>query len=162
MDQSSQEAAERRLNQVFGQDWTRADVIEFQRREKFLLLALDESRYRQLGTLVGNNANHERGHFATEYSRLFRETLERDTSPGSHFNSLQHMYGFLREKLSSSNQDQFQETIEAFYRQQLPLSDVLRLFRETLKDHPDSYLADQTYLTEFGDTAPEPGQSPQA
>ena len=150
------EAAEERLNHVFGQSWTRGDVVEFHRCEKFLLLALHEATYRQLGTLVGNIASHDPDRFAAEYARLFRAALASDASTGSHLNSLQHMYGFLKEKLSEAGKAHFQATLEAFSREELPLKDVLRLFRETLNEHPNAYLEDQTYLDAFTDQHPDP------
>jgi len=156
------EAAEERLNHVFGQPWTRGDVVEFHRCEKFLLLALHEETYRQLGTLVGHIADHDPQQFAAEYIRRFRTALGKNASTGSHLNSLQHMYGFLKENLSATSKNHFQATLEAFSRQELPLQDVLRLFRETLKEHPNAYLEDQTYLTTFGDLTSEPDQPPQA
>ena len=92
--------AVRRLKDVFASKWTRHDVIELHRQEKFLLLAHDQVTYRKLGSLVGHISDFTREEFESRYMSLFQQALTHTPTVSNHYNVLQHLYGFLKSSLT--------------------------------------------------------------
>ena len=141
--------ARRRVKQLFQKAWRRGDVVEFHRREKFLLLSQNESTYRKLGTLVANISQFPRANFKESYMRLYLASFENRFSVKRHVNTLHHMYGFLKKDMGASVKSFFQSTLTDFRDQLIPLSVVIAVLHGLIHDLNNQYLATQSYLQPF-------------
>ena len=61
-------------------------------------------------------------------------------------NVLQHMYGFLKEKLAKSEKQDILETIQDYQKKLVPLIVPVTLIRHYVKKYQIQYLLDQVYL----------------
>tara|TARA_B100000676_G_scaffold214741_1_gene211188 strand:+ start:854 stop:1834 length:981 start_codon:yes stop_codon:yes gene_type:complete len=141
--------AVRRLKDVFASKWTRHDVIELHRQEKFLLLAHDQVTYRKLGSLVGHISDFTREEFESQYMSLFQQALTHTPTVSNHYNVLQHLYGFLKSSLTPKAKLLFREMLTEFKDLFLPLSVIMSTLKVLSKQASCGYVDSQTYLSPF-------------
>ena len=137
----------RRVKDVFKPRWTVGDVVEFHTREKLLLRAHDEVRYRELGVLVANSKAIPRGAFKDDYMDRYMAALRRRATVAKHGNVLQHMVGFLRRVDDEAGREEMQGAIEDFRAGLVPLIVPTTLIRHLAKRHDQRILLESSYLS---------------
>jgi uncharacterized protein YbgA (DUF1722 family) len=137
----------RRVKDVFKSRWTVGDVVEFHTREKLLLRAHDEVRYRELGVLVANSKAIPRGAFKDDYMDRYMAALRRRATVAKHVNVLQHMVGFLRRVDDEAGREEMQEAIQDFRAGLVPLIVPTTLIRHLAKRHDQQILLESSYLS---------------
>lgn len=90
------------------------DLVAFHTREKLLLLAHDESRYRVLGRIVAEGATQERDQLTATYRALFLDALDEYPTKGGHLNALQHAAGWIRGRVPISARAEVMSAIDRF------------------------------------------------
>ncbi|MGI9585122.1 MAG: YbgA family protein [Acidimicrobiia bacterium] len=138
--------AYRRLKDLFRPRWTVGNVVEFHTREKLLLRAHDETRYRELGRLVATAKSIPRGAFKDDYMDRYMETLGRRSTIAKHVNVLQHMVGFLRRVDDEAGRKEMQGAIEDFRAGLVPLIVPTTLIRHLATRHDQQILLQSSYL----------------
>jgi uncharacterized protein YbgA (DUF1722 family)/uncharacterized protein YbbK (DUF523 family) len=138
--------AYRRLKDVFGPRWTVGDVVAFHTREKLLLRAHDEVRYRELGRLVAEAKEIPRPAFKDHYMDLFMEAMKRQATVSRNVNVLQHMVGFLRRVDDEAGRVEMQEAIEDYRSGLVPLIVPTTLIRHLARRHEQAILLESSYL----------------
>lgn len=126
-----------------------AELVDFHRRYKHLLMVYHEERMRQLGRIVANPEARSGEELFADYAPLFRRALAAMPSRPTHVNAIMHMYGHFKGQLSQGERDQFHEMIEEFRDHQLPMSALLVLLRSWCARYDYDYLADQRYLNPY-------------
>ncbi|MDJ0791635.1 MAG: DUF523 and DUF1722 domain-containing protein [Acidimicrobiia bacterium] len=139
--------AYRRLKDAFGPRWTVGDVVAFHTREKLLLRAHDEQRYRELGRLVADAKNVPRAAFRDHYMETYMEALKRRATVAKNTNVLQHMVGFLRRVDDEPGRKEMQEAIEDYRHGLVPLVVPTTLIRHLARRHGQDILLDSSYLS---------------
>ncbi|MDF0730145.1 DUF523 and DUF1722 domain-containing protein [Pseudomonas entomophila] len=126
---------------------SRGALVRFHSRYKYLLMAHNPQAYRELGRLLGSmrrdDAPQEIG---PRYFSLLMQALRRCASRGTHSNVLQHLCGYLRPILDSDDKAELQQLIGQYQQGSVPLVVPLTLLKHHLRNHPDPYLLQQTYL----------------
>jgi uncharacterized protein YbgA (DUF1722 family)/uncharacterized protein YbbK (DUF523 family) len=138
--------AYRRLKDVFRPRWTVGDVVAFHTREKLLLRAHDEVRYRELGRLVAEAKAVPRAAFKDHYMDLFMEAMKRQATVSRNVNVLQHMVGFLRRVDDESGRIEMQEAIADYRAGVVPLVVPTTLIRHLARRHDQAILLESSYL----------------
>ena len=138
--------AYRRLKDAFAPRWTIGNVVAFHTREKLLLRAHDEVRYRELGRLVADASSIPRAAFKDHYMDLFMEAMRRQATVAKHTNVLQHMVGFLRRADDESGRREMQEAIEDYRAGLVPLIVPVTLIRHLARRHGQGLLLESSYL----------------
>jgi uncharacterized protein YbgA (DUF1722 family)/uncharacterized protein YbbK (DUF523 family) len=135
-----------RLLRLFSGRWRIADLVAFQAREKMLLMAHDVEAQRALGRIVAGAKSEVRDNVRRRYEEAFMRGLSRPATVRRHVNVLQHMLGYLRDRLGPDVRRQLAESIEDYRNAAVPLIVPLTLLNHyvTLLDVP--YLKDQSYL----------------
>lgn len=135
-----------RLRCVFSAGWTLGDLVAFHSREKLLLLAHDERRYRELGRLVARAKQLDRAALQAAYSRLFMLALGRNATRRRHTNVLQHMVGYFRQVLDDDSRGELRDLVEAYRLGELPLIVLTTMIAHHARRHQVSYLVSQSYI----------------
>ena len=138
--------AYRRLTDLFAPRWTVGDVVAFHTREKLLLRAHDEVRYRQLGKLVADAKSIPRSAFKDQYFDVFMEALQRKSTVAKNTNVLQHMVGFLRKVEDEEGRVEMQEAIADYRAGLVPLVVPVTLIRHLARRHDQRILLESSYL----------------
>ncbi len=134
-----------RQNEIEG--WTRAALMRFQERHKLLLMARNQAGMRRLGHLLGSSTpKDDTGALARAYREGFTEVMRRPPTRRGHTNALQHMAGYVSDRLDPDDRQELRETIERYRLGLLPLIVPMTLLRHYVRKQSVAYLQGQAYL----------------
>jgi uncharacterized protein YbgA (DUF1722 family)/uncharacterized protein YbbK (DUF523 family) len=122
------------------------DLVSFHAAEKFAILAHSPARYGELGRLVaaaGGTVTREK---LDEYGRLMMQARASRATRARHTNVLQHLAGFFKRQLGTTERAELAEVIEDYRVGLLPLVVPITLIRHHVRRLDIAYLAHQTYL----------------
>ena len=125
---------------------TGAALIDFHSRHKYQLLAHNQAAYRRLGPLVARAGRRPGADLLQEYGREFMTALARPACIGNHVNVLQHLAGYLKDRLDAGDKTELQAAIDDFHSRRAPLLVPITLLRHHLRHNPYPWAAQQTYL----------------
>jgi len=143
------------VNRVFVYDrWRRlresgldaASLIDFHSRHKYLVMAHSQAAYKRLGRLLSHLKGVDMEQVAREYQRELMAALKRRISKARHVNALQHLQGYLKDKIDAADKAELGAAIEEYRRGEVPLVVPMRLLTHYFRCHPDDYIAKQVYL----------------
>ncbi len=138
-----------RWRRMIARGVTPGALVEFHSRNKFLILAHDQQRYRRLGRIVANAGGGDIEAVAADYISLLMEALRKPASRRNQANALMHLAGYFKKLLDSGDRQELADSIEAYRRGERPLLVPLTLLRHHLRRHPDAYVEAQRYLEPF-------------
>jgi uncharacterized protein YbgA (DUF1722 family) len=144
------------VNQIYGFfRWQRfrsdasdiSELIEFHSHQKLTLLAHDPSRKNELGHMLANPSEElEFEAFLDQYGNLYRSAFRTVPTRERHFNVLEHLYGYLSELLPGDQRSAVLETIRAFHRGEVSLSEPLRVLKNHFDGRSIEWVNRQSYL----------------
>ncbi len=123
-----------------------AALVDFHSRHKYQLLAHNQAAYRRLGPLVAGAGRWPSDELLAQYGAQFMAALGRHASVGSHVNVLQHLAGYLKERLDDADRGELHEAIDAYHQRRAPRLVPLTLLRHHLRRTPHPWATAQTYL----------------
>lgn len=140
-----------RWQQLNAQRLSAKALVEFHTRHKFIVLAHDEKRYRELGRLVAMAGRGGMADLGRQYIQLLMQALKKPATRTRHANVLQHLSGFLKQNLDAADKRELLELIDSYRRGRVPLVVPITLLRHYLRRHPQPYLSEQYYLAPHPD-----------
>ena len=138
----------RRWRDMEAEGVTRARLMEFHARHKFLGMARNQAGTRRLGTLLGaadRRASVER--LAADYAAGFAAVMRRPASRRGHTNVLQHLAGYVSDDLDGADRAELSRAIHDYREGLLPLIVPLTLIRHHARRQDRRYLLEQAYLS---------------
>jgi len=135
-----------RLQKLFESGYSRKAMVQFHTIHKYLLLAHSAKHYGQLGKLVASAPQRVTTEFRSQYSFLFMEALRIKTTVKKNTNVLQHIMGFMKDKLSSQEKNDILSIIQDYHNDLVPLIVPLTLIRHYVQKHNVEYILQQVYL----------------
>ena len=136
----------RRWQDMANQGITAARLIDFHTRHKLSIMAHGQVAYQQLGRIIANPEKQPLPNLATEYVSKLMASLKRPASRRANTNVLQHVQGYLKEKLDKSDKPELVQTIETYRLGYLPLIVPITLLQHHFRRNPVPYIARQIYL----------------
>lgn len=88
---------------------TMKDLVAFHQSYKFMLQAKNEMMYRELGQIVGNHEGLKFDEILRQYEILFKTAIAQKSSIGKTRNVLEHMAGFVKDKITQIEKEMLQE-----------------------------------------------------
>ncbi len=134
------------LQQLWQMRWRICDLVDFHTRYKFVLLAHDEAKYRELGRLVANAKTIARDELRRTYETTFMSALKRIATARKNVNVLQHMLGFFSKQLDGNSRQELITHIDDYHRNLVPLIVPMTLIRHYVRLLAVDYLRHQVYL----------------
>jgi uncharacterized protein YbgA (DUF1722 family)/uncharacterized protein YbbK (DUF523 family) len=127
--------------------WTRAALMRYHERHKFLLMARNQSGMRRLGRLLGESGKETpAAELAAAYRQGLTGILGRPATRRGHTNVLHHLAGFVSDPLDREDRAELAEAIERYRLGLVPLVVPLTLIRHHVRRQGVAYLQDQVYL----------------
>jgi uncharacterized protein YbbK (DUF523 family)/uncharacterized protein YbgA (DUF1722 family) len=123
-----------------------ARLSSFHAAHKYLLLAHDPVRYASLGRLVAGGKQLGRAELRGRYGEGFAQAMSKPASRGRHFNVLQHMAGFFKQRLDDASRRELHDALEDYRAGVTPLIVPLTLVKHHVRTLEIEYLASQVYL----------------
>jgi uncharacterized protein YbgA (DUF1722 family)/uncharacterized protein YbbK (DUF523 family) len=135
-----------RLKRLFSGRWSQGHLVAFHTAHKLLLLAHVPSAYASLGRLVAAGRTIPRDELRRRYQDEFMTALSRPSTRRLHTNVLQHMAGYFRGLIDTSDRDELLGLIEDHRIGLAPLIVPVTLIRHHARRLNVTYLLGQVYL----------------
>jgi uncharacterized protein YbgA (DUF1722 family)/uncharacterized protein YbbK (DUF523 family) len=140
----------RRWTSVLEGNPTPGSVVAFHTAHKLTMMAHSPSQYQKMGRLVAQAGSLPLDELVAEYSRLLMQGLEIIATPGRHTNVLQHLMGYLKRQLNTSDKAELMALIEDYRRELVPLIVPLTLLKHHLRRLPvPEWVHKQAYLNPY-------------
>jgi len=136
-----------RLQNLFDGRYARGALVQFHTAHKYLLLAHSPKHFKEMGQLVARVKQHTPSEMRDKYSSLFMNSLMVKTTTRKNVNILNHILGFLKEQLTSSDKQDILQVIEDYRHEIVPLIVPITLIRHYITKHDVQYIKDQIYLS---------------
>jgi len=124
-------------------------LIDFHTRHKYMVMAHSQAAYQRLGRLLSHLKGVDLEKVADAYEAEFMAALKRRAGRKRHVNALQHIQGYLKERIDGSDKRELAESIEAYRREEVPLVVPMKLLRHYFRRNPDHYIDRQWYLDPY-------------
>lgn len=121
-------------------------LVVFHQSYKFMLQAKSEMMYRELGQIVGNHDGLRFDELLRQYEILFKTAIAQKSSIGKNRNVLEHMAGFVKDKISDVEKEMLHEQIREYADKIVPLIAPLSRLHMFAKTYNAEYLLDQKFL----------------
>ncbi len=138
--------AYQRLKALWSRRWKVDDLVALHTAHKFALLAHSPRAYAELGRLVAAARSLPRAELRERYEGQFMAALAKIATPGRHANVLQHMAGFLSDRLDAAARQELAGMIDDYRRGLVPLVVPITLISHHARQLDVKYLRGQTYL----------------
>lgn len=123
----------------------RKDMIDFHSSHKYLVLAHSQRHYKLLGKLLARAGAYSVAHLANRYRNILMNGLAHMAGRKGNTNALQHMQGYLKNKLNKEAKADLNQVIESYRLGEVPLIAPLTLLRHYAELAGD-YYAGQSFL----------------
>jgi uncharacterized protein YbgA (DUF1722 family)/uncharacterized protein YbbK (DUF523 family) len=135
-----------RLRGLLDDRWNLGALVRFHTAHKLILMAHSPEAYRRLGRLVARARTIPHQELERRYAQAFMAALAVVATPRRHANVLQHMAGYLKDRLDRESKAELLGAIEEYRRGLVPLIVPITLMRHHVRVHDVAYLAGQVYL----------------
>lgn len=126
---------------------TRRALMGFHAAHKFVLMAHNQQGMRRLGALLGRAGQFPETHELAEvYWKEFSDVMMRVPTRRNHTNVLEHMAGFVSDRIDAADRAELQQAIERYRLELTPLIVPVTLIRHYVRKFEIDYLGDQVYL----------------
>ena len=122
------------------------ELVAFHQSYKFMLQAKNEMMYRELGQIVGNHGGLKIDEILRQYEILFKTAIAQKSSIGKNRNVLEHMAGFVKDKVTQIEKEMLHEQIEEYANKIVPLIAPLSRLHMFAKRYNVEYLLNQKFL----------------
>lgn len=130
-------------------------LMDFHASHKLTLLAHSERHLRLAGRLLAEAGKASLEGVTTRYGNAFMAALKQPATRKTNTNALQHLTGFLSERLDAESRKQLAAAVDAYRLGRGPLSAALDLLRRHAAEHRAGYVLRQSFLR--GRSTPAPG-----
>ena len=136
----------KRWREALGQGRKTAGLIEFHSRHKLQIMAHGSGCAREMGELVAKAKEIPREKLFEQYEKMLLEGLRLKATVKKNTNVLQHIMGYFKKLLTPDEKRELVETIEQYYKENLPLIVPLALLKHYVRKYDQPYLKGQSYL----------------
>lgn len=123
-----------------------AEFQAFHRDHKYLFLSKSESLYREMGPLVAQATAQNLSSALVDYEALLTRLLSHLSKRGSVINTLDHVYGYFKKRLTEEEKALYLETREEFREGVVPLIAVIKVLQQFLSHYGSDYLMTQVFF----------------
>jgi uncharacterized protein YbgA (DUF1722 family)/uncharacterized protein YbbK (DUF523 family) len=139
-----------RWRQQLAEEPTPGGLVRFHTGVKLTLMAHSPAHYQKLGRLVAQAGLLDWVELREQYIAMLMEGMAVLATPGKHANVLQHLMGFLKEKLGVEDKQEILGLIEDYRKGLVPLVVPVTLLKHHLRRHEvPEWVHVQSYLNPY-------------
>mgnify|MGYP001586279713 FL=1 len=131
------------------------ELVEFQARNKFLIMAHNQEQLKILGRIVASYKKIKFSDILNEYEKNLNMCLEYKPTIKTHSNVIMHIFGFFSKEFTSLEKDKFFELLKEYKNRKIKIGDILAEIHPIVFRFNKTYLASQTYFLLYAN--PEKG-----
>ncbi len=128
---------------------TPSKLVEFHSNQKYLLMAHDQDKAREIGRLVARAGIDDIDELAQNYIENLMAVLKKQSNRKRHTNVLQHIMGYLSKDIDSHDKQELLNSIFSYQKNQVPLIMPLTLLLHHFRKYPNPYITNQRYLAPY-------------
>jgi uncharacterized protein YbgA (DUF1722 family) len=125
------------------------ELVNFHTNNKFLFMAFDQNKMKELGNIVANHEKKPIEEVLTDYETKMHNMLKTMPEFPSWINVLQHAFGFISDGLEKDEKTFFLNILEEYRDERIPLSVPIKLLNSYALRFKQEYLLRQTFLQPF-------------
>lgn len=125
------------------------ELIDFQTRNKLLLMAYNQRKQKILGKILANYKNQHFPEIFAAYSKTLHEMTSFPPSRANFTNAFMHAFGYLSHRLESEKRQYLLNCMEEYRKGSLSLQELRRAFIPCILEFNVDYLADQTLFNPY-------------
>ena len=125
------------------------DIVDYQARNKLLLMSYSQKEMRILGKIVANPGKKGMSEVFDEYETHLRAALAKPPKHTSNINVLMHAAGYFKEGLAAPEKAHFLASLEKYRAGKIPLSATIAIVNSWLARFGSDYLKQQTYFEPY-------------
>jgi len=122
------------------------DLVSFQARNKFLIMARSQEELKILGRIVASNNKNNLPEILIEYETHLNLALEYSPTVKTHSNVLMHVFGFFSDEFSDLEKNKFFELQGDYKKGKITIGATLAEIHPITYRFNKLYLASQTYF----------------
>ena len=130
-------------------DFKYKDLVEFHAKNKYLYMSYNQEILKKMGRIVANHDKLSHEEVLDAYQKHLRKLLHGEPSQKRRVNTLQHLYGYFKDKLDTPEKEYFFDTLDDYIDHKIPYSNVLYLLRGYAVRFKEDYLLKQTVFQPF-------------
>jgi uncharacterized protein YbgA (DUF1722 family)/uncharacterized protein YbbK (DUF523 family) len=135
-----------RWRTMLAENNTRAGLVKFHERHKYLLMSHSIPAYRSLGRIVADMKGRRLPAVQMEYLEQMMKALRARATVNRHVNVLDHLTGYFKKQLAPDEKAELRETIASYKAGHVPLIVPITLINHYIRKYQEPYLVDQYYL----------------
>jgi uncharacterized protein YbgA (DUF1722 family)/uncharacterized protein YbbK (DUF523 family) len=135
-----------RWRQLTSKRFRVGNLVDFHTKHKLLIMAHSETNMRLLGQLVAKAKSLPSKELLERYAALFFEALRRRATPRKNTNVLQHVQGYFKKLMDSSDKQELTALIQDYRQGLVPLIVPMTLVKHYVNKYEIEYIKDQIYL----------------
>lgn len=124
-------------------------LVDFQARNKLLLMYYSQKELAALGRLVANQEGYGPSDLADRYQAHLRLALARPPRCGSGVNVLLHAFGYVSADLNQAEKAEFLDALQMYRDGKLPITVATGMLRSWIARFDQGYLRQQTFLQPY-------------
>ncbi|MGD1048468.1 MAG: DUF523 and DUF1722 domain-containing protein [Candidatus Krumholzibacteriaceae bacterium] len=125
------------------------DLVDYQARNKLLLMSYNQKEMRILGKIVANPDKKATAVVFDEYEAHLRAALAKPPKYTSNINVAMHALGYFKEGLTGAEKNQFLATLERYRAGKIPLSAAIAILNSWIARFDEGYLRQQTFFEPY-------------
>ena len=125
------------------------DLVDYQARNKLLLMSYHQKEMRLLGKIVANPEKKAAPEVFDEYEAHLRAALAKPPKYVSNINVLMHAMGYFKDGLAAPEKAHFIASLEKYRAGKIPLSATIAIVNSWLARFGSDYLKQQTYFEPY-------------
>jgi uncharacterized protein YbgA (DUF1722 family)/uncharacterized protein YbbK (DUF523 family) len=132
------------------------ELIDFQTRNKLLLMAYEQRKQKILGRILANYKSQHVPEIFIAYSKILHEMTSIAPSRGNIINAFMHAFGYFSHWLESEKKQYLLDCMEEYSRGRLSMQELRRAFIPYIFEFNVDYLADQTLFYPYPEKLNDP------
>jgi uncharacterized protein YbgA (DUF1722 family)/uncharacterized protein YbbK (DUF523 family) len=125
------------------------DLIDFQSRNKLLLLSYSQEYLKKMGRLLSNRRSKSLPDLKRDYGLFLRKALSTNPKVTSHINVLLHAMGYFSKGLSHQEKSFFLDNLQKYREGRVPLLVNLNILKSWIIRFGEDYLDKQTFFQPY-------------
>jgi len=125
------------------------DLVDFHARNKFLLMAYNQSELKIMGRIVANSEHRKVGELLPLYREHLTRALSRTPRYTSNINVLMHALGYFSQDITTREKGYFLEALERYRAGSIPLSAVSSIVNSLIVRFDQEYLQQQSFFSPY-------------
>lgn len=125
------------------------DLIDFQSRNKYLLMTYNQENVRNMGRIIANQDKIDNEDLFLKYEEILRDSMLNSPHKKSNINILMHALGYFRNELKKSEKSFFLDSVEKYRDGLYPLLVCQNILKTWIIGFEEDYLGKQTFFEPY-------------